>query len=242
MKNRVFTLFSFAFCIFIFGNNIIEPLIMASIVLIDDHSLLRYGLASLVESHGNTVLFEADNGKEFVEKLDKNNLPDIVLMDINMPEMDGFQTTQWLKVNHPGVHVLALSMYDNETSIIRMLKCGAKGYILKDAEPVELRAAIDAVMTKGFYYSDLVSGKLIHAINKMDDEGSDINTITHLNDRETDFLKYTCSELTYKEIAEKMFVSPRTIDGYRDALFEKLHVKTRVGLVMYAIKNGIVNV
>ena len=215
---------------------------MPSIVLIDDHSLLRIGLAQLVESLGNTVLFEADDGKEFIQKLDKTNLPDVVLMDINMPEMDGFQTTRWLKENHPGVHVLALSMYDNETSIIRMLKCGAKGYILKDAEPAELRAAIDAVVSKGFYYSDLVSGKLMHAINKMDDESGDLKSLAPLNDRETDFLKYSCTELTYKEIADKMFVSPRTIDGYRDALFEKLHVKTRVGLVMYAIRNGIVTV
>ncbi len=215
---------------------------MPSIVLVDDHSLLRNGLSSLVESQGNTVLFEADNGKEFLEKLDKNNLPDIVLMDINMPEMDGFQTTQWLKTNHPEIKVLALSMYDNETSIIRMLKCGARGYILKDSEPAELKAAIDALVNQGFYYSDLVSGKLMHAINKMDDDGDGLKTLVPLSDRETDFLKHSCSELTYKEIADKMFVSPRTIDGYRDALFEKLHLKTRVGLVMYAIKNGIVNV
>lgn len=215
---------------------------MANIVLVDDHVLLRNGLAELVKSQGHMVLFEADNGKDFTAKLDAKTLPDIVLMDINMPEMDGFETTQWLKKNHPEVHVLALSMYDNETSIIRMLKCGAKGYILKDSEPAELRAAIEALMNKGFYYSDLVSGKLMHAINKMDDDGDGLKSLVPLNERETDFLKYTCTELTYKEIADKMFVSPRTIDGYRDALFEKLHVKTRVGLVMYAIKNGIVNV
>jgi two-component system, NarL family, invasion response regulator UvrY len=215
---------------------------MASIVLVDDHSLLRYGLTSLVESQGNTVLFEADNGKEFIEKLDQNNLPDIVLMDINMPEMDGFQATQWLKVNHPDIKVLALSMYDNELSIIRMLKCGARGYILKDSEPAELKAAIHDLVTKGFYYSDLVSGKLMHAINVMEDDGGSLQSLARLSDRETEFLKHSCSELTYKEIADKMFVSPRTIDGYRDALFEKLQVKTRVGLVMYAIKNGVVNI
>lgn len=215
---------------------------MPSIVLVDDHTLLRNGLASLVESQGNTVLFEADDGKEFIEKLDANNLPHIVLMDINMPEMDGFETTLWLKQNHPQVHVLALSMYDNETSIIRMLKCGAKGYILKDSEPAELKTAIDDILNKGFYYSDLVSGKLMHAINKMDDETDDLKNLVPLNERETDFLKYACTEMTYKEIADKMFVSPRTIDGYRDALFEKLKLKTRVGLVMYAIKHGIVHV
>ena len=215
---------------------------MTKVVLVDDHSLLRSGLATLVESLGNNVLFEAGNGKEFQEKLNPKALPDVVLMDINMPEMDGFETTQWLKTNHPDIKVLALSMYDNETSIIRMLKCGARGYILKDAEPAELKTAIDEVMTKGFHYSDLVSGKLMHAINKMGDETADLKSLVPLSNRETDFLKYTCTELTYKEIADKMYVSPRTIDGYRDALFEKLHVKTRVGLVMYSIKNGIVNV
>jgi two-component system, NarL family, invasion response regulator UvrY len=213
---------------------------MANIVLTDDHTLLRNGLAQLVQSLGHTVLFEANNGKDLVAKLDATNLPDLVLLDINMPEMDGYETAQWLKQNHPDVNVLALSMYDNENSIIKMLKCGAKGYILKDSDPAELKAAIDAVMSKGYYYSDLVSGKLIHAINKIDDAGSDIHTVTNLSERETDFLKYSCTELTYKEIAEKMFVSPRTIDGYRDALFEKLNIKTRVGLAMYAIKNGIV--
>jgi two-component system invasion response regulator UvrY len=215
---------------------------MANIVLTDDHSLLRNGLAELVKSQGHTVLFEADNGKDFMAKLDPKSLPHLVLMDINMPEMDGFETTQWLKQNHPQVQVLALSMYDNETSIIRMLKCGAKGYILKDSEPAELKAAIDDILTKGFYYSELVSGKLMHAINKMDDDTDGLKNLVPLNDRETDFLKYACTEMTYKEIADKMFVSPRTIDGYRDALFEKLKLKTRVGLVMYAIKNGIVNI
>lgn len=214
---------------------------MLKIALVDDHSLLRKGLAQLVESLGYLIHSEADNGKEFLQKLDKKNLPEVVLMDINMPELDGFEATQWLKENHPSVHVLALSMYDNEASIIRMLRCGAKGYILKDAEPAELRAAIQAVMDKGFYYSDLVSGKLMHAINKMEDNGDGLKSLVKLNERETDFLKYACTELTYKEIADKMFVSPRTIDGYRDALFEKLNIKTRVGLVMYAIRNGIVN-
>lgn len=215
---------------------------MPSIVLVDDHSLLRQGLAQLVQSLGFSVIFEADDGKEFIEKLNSNTLPDVVLMDINMPEMDGFETAQWLKQNHPDIKVLALSMYDNENSIIRMLKCGAKGYILKDSEPAELKTAIEDLVNKGYYYSDLVSGKLIHAINKIEDEGSAVNTLVNLNDRETDFLKYACTEMTYKEIADKMFVSPRTIDGYRDGLFEKLHVKTRVGLVMYAIKNNIVTV
>ena len=215
---------------------------MAKIILVDDHTLLRNGLAGLLTNLGHTVLYESDNGKEFISKLDKNNLPDLVLMDINMPEMDGYETSQWLSNNHPDINVLALSMYDNESSIIRMLTCGAKGYILKDSEPAELKTAIDDILSKGYYYSDLVSGKLIHAIHSDNNPGNGINKPGLLNTRETDFLKYTCTELTYKEIADKMFVSPRTIDGYRDALFEKLNVKTRVGLAIYAIKNGLVDI
>jgi len=214
---------------------------MAKIVLTDDHVLLRNGLASLVKNLGHTVLFEANNGKDLIEKLTPGNIPEIILLDINMPEMDGYATAEWLKKNQPSVKVLALSMYDNENAIIRMLKSGAKGYILKDSDPAELKTAIDDLVTKGFHYSDLVSGKLIHAMNKMDSNENTLSILSQLTERETEFLKYTCTELTYKEIAEKMFVSPRTIDGYRDTLFEKLELKTRVGLVMYAIKNGIVS-
>lgn len=213
---------------------------MATIVLTDDHVLLRNGLATVVKNLGHTVLFEADNGKHLTEKISSDSVPDVVLMDINMPQMDGYETAKWLKQNYPTVKVLALSMYDSENAIIRMLRNGARGYLLKDCHPVELHTAIEALMTKGFYYSDLVTGKLINAINKLDDANHELNTLIKLNDKETGFLKLICSELTYKEIADIMYVSPRTIDGYRDNLFEKLNLKTRVGLVMYAIRNGIV--
>jgi len=214
---------------------------MAAIVLVDDHVLLRNGLSALIKSLGHTVLFEADNGDDFCKKLNTAQLPDIVLLDINMQVMDGFETCRWIKKNHPDIKVLALSMYDNENAIINMLKCGAKGYILKDSDPMQLKAALHDLEHKGYYYSDLVNGKLIHAINQLDENGGS-GKASHLSEREKDFLKYCCTELTYKEIADKMFVSPRTIDGYRDALFEKLHIKTRVGLAVYAIKNGLVDI
>jgi len=214
---------------------------MKGVVLVDDHVLLRNGLANLIESFGDyKVLFQADNGKYFIEKLQPKNLPEIVLMDINMPLMDGYETALWLKEHYPEIKILALSMYDNENSIIRMFKAGAKGYILKDCDPSELKTALEALITKGFYYSEMVTGKLIHTINTLDEKDSQVKNIVKLNDREITFLKLACTELTYKEIADKMFLSPRTIDGYRDDLFQKLNVKTRVGLVMYAIKNGII--
>jgi len=121
-----------------------------------------------------------------------------------------------------------------------MLKNGVKGYILKDSDPAELKMALESVIRKGFYYSEMVTGKLIHTINTMDVDEPRIRHVFALNDRELEFLKLACTECTYKEIAEQMYLSPRTIDGYRDALFEKLNVKTRVGLVLYAIRNGIV--
>lgn len=212
-----------------------------SVALVDDHTLLRNGLANLVRNYSDyAVLFEADNGKEFIKELKPKSLPDIVLLDINMPNMDGYETALWIKHNYPEIRVLALSMYDNEQNIIRMMKNGARGYILKDIDPVEFKMALDSVIKRGFYYSELVTGKLIHAVNMMDEPEQPIQTLIKLNQRELQFLKLVCTELTYREIAEQMFLSPRTIDGYRDDLFDKLKVKTRVGLVMYAIKNGIV--
>lgn len=214
----------------------------ASVAVVDDHVLLRNGLANLIRSLDSyAVLFEADNGKDFIEQLKPLYLPDIVLMDINMPEMDGYETALWLKRNYPGIKVLALSMYDNENAVIRMMKNGARGYILKDIDPVEFRRALDSLLSKGYYYSELITGKLIHAVNNVDGSEQSMHSLTLLNDRELVFLKLACTEMTYKEIAEKMFLSARTIDGYRDALFEKLNVKSRVGLVTYAIRNGIVN-
>ncbi len=218
-----------------------KPIEKTNVALVDDHVLLRNGLAGLISSFDEYhAIFEADNGRDFIDKIKTNPVPDLVLLDINMPEMDGYATAQWLKQTYPLVRILALSMYDNETSIIRMFKAGARGYILKDSEPRELKKALDSIMSKGFYNSDLVSSKLIHSINKLDDKESEVKQLVDLNDREIQFLKLACTEMTYKEIAEKMFLSPRTIDGYRDELFEKLGISTRVGLVMFAVRNGIV--
>lgn len=212
-----------------------------TVALADDHVLIRNGLAGLINSfEGYTVLFQAANGQELIDMLQASPRPDIVLLDINMPKKDGYETAQWLKQNHPDVKILALSMYDNETAIIRMLKYGAKGYILKDAEPSELRSALDDINNKGYHYSEMVTGHLISTISKLNEDEKAKNALL-LTDREIEFLKFICSELTYKEIADQMFISPRTVDGYRETMFEKLNIKTRVGLALYAVKNGIVN-
>ncbi|MBC7920157.1 MAG: response regulator transcription factor [Ferruginibacter sp.] len=221
-----------------------QPEKTTKVVLVDDHTLLRKGMVELINGFtGYTVVWEANNGKEFTQKLSSappRDLPDIVVLDINMPEMDGYQTALWLKQHHPEMKFLALSMYDDETAIIRMLRSGARGYVLKDAEPSELKTAFHDVVRKGFYHSELVSITLVGNINKPDDPVS--TGMVKLSAREAEFLKLSCTELTYKQIADQMCLGTRAIDGYREALFEKLHAKSRIGLVLYAIKYGIVKV
>jgi two-component system, NarL family, invasion response regulator UvrY len=216
---------------------------MKYVAIVDDHILIRQGLSALINSFSNyKVLFEADNGKDFIAQLKPRSLPDIVLMDITMPEMDGYDTARWLHNNYPAVKVLALSVLDSEAAIIRMLKSGAGGYLLKNAKPAELQLAMDTLLEKGFYFNDLVSNRLIHSLNKIGDDKSDLNTLVNLSEREIEFLKWVCTEKSYKEIADELCVSPRTIDGYRDQLFEKLGVKTRIGLAMFAIRYNVVTV
>jgi len=210
------------------------------IVIVDDHAMFRKGLASLINLFpGYTILFDAGNGKEFISQLQKNNLPEIVLMDITMPEMDGYATTEWIHENYPEIKVLALSTMDAETAIIKMIKSGAKGYVLKDADPQELKEAFDEVLSRGYFYNDLVSRKVLNAVHQLTASKNTIATFANLSAREVEFLKFSCTELAYKEIADKMGVSVRTVEGYRDSLCEKLNLKTRIGLAMYAVKNGI---
>lgn len=211
------------------------------IAIVDDHALFRTGLAALINLFpGYSTFLEASNGKELIEKLNPSSVPDIVLMDINMPEMDGYITTEWLRDNYPNVKVLALSTMDAETAIIKMLKSGAKGYVLKDADTSELKLAFSEVLSRGYFYNDTVTRKVMQVVTQLTDTKSKINTFINLSNRETEFLKWVCTELTYKEISEKMCVGVRTVEGYRDVLCEKLEIKTRIGLVIYAIKNKIV--
>jgi DNA-binding NarL/FixJ family response regulator len=216
-----------------------KPIIVG---LVDDHVLLRKGLATLLMENGYPTVIQADHGKHFIEKISSGEVPNIVLLDINMPIMDGYATASWLKENHPQMKILALSMYDDEHSIIRMLRHGAGGYILKDCEPAELKTAIEAITQKGYYHNELVSSRLIHTMQNIDGNNSARNGYPELNQKEVRFLQLICSEMTYKEISAVMKLSPRTIDGYRDALFEKLGIKSRVGLVLFAIKNHLINV
>jgi DNA-binding NarL/FixJ family response regulator len=217
-----------------------KPARNIQVAIADDHILLRAALARLVNAiDGYSVLFEADNGKDLRNNIMQHRVPDVVLLDVNMPEMNGFETTEWLHKNYPHIKVLVLSMLSDEKTIIKMFRAGAKGYLLKNADPEEFKKALDSVVSKNVYLSEYVSAKLVSGLHKDTDKPE---TVVVLNEKEKEFLRWTCSELSYKEIAEKMYLSPRTIDDYRQSLFTKLKVHSRVGLVMYAIKNEIAEI
>jgi DNA-binding NarL/FixJ family response regulator len=185
------------------------------------------------------VLFEANNGKDFIEQLKNYAIPDIVLLDINMPEMNGFDTADWIKQNLPSVKVLVLSVMDTDTIIISMLKKGARGYILKDSKPAVFKQALDHIRDSGFYMNELVNNKMFNYVIREEDKAKETSLISALSVNERTFLQSVCTEMTYKEIAQKMKLSPRTVDGYRDDLLKKLKVQSRIGLVIFAIKYGI---
>jgi two-component system, NarL family, invasion response regulator UvrY len=211
------------------------------IALADDHALIRKGLVELINSFENyEVMFHVNNGQDLIDQINAGRIPDIAMLDVNMPRKDGYETASWLKENHSNVLVLALSMYDDESAIIRMLRSGAKGYIFKDAEPRELKQALDSIAARGYHYSELITGHLIHNINQ--EEGKKTGRVgVGFSEREIEFLRLVCSELGYREIGEVMHLSPRTIEGYRDTLCDRLHLKSRIGLVLYALKSGIVS-
>ncbi len=209
-----------------------------SIVIVDDHILIAKAIGSILSNFEQfVVLYECENGKELQEKFkNKKNVPHIVLLDISMPVMDGFETAKWLKESNPEVLVMALSMQDDENSLIKMVKYGAKGYLLKNVHPIELENALNNLIRTGYYYPDWATNKIFASLSNEVTISS--KTEAFISEREREFLHYSVTEMNYKEIADKMFCSTRTVEAYRDSLFEKLGLKSRVGLAVYAIKNG----
>lgn len=203
-----------------------------TVVVVDDHTLLSQAIGSLVNDFEDfSTLYLCKNGQELLDKCKNPDfIPDIVLMDVNMPILNGIETTAILKNEYPKVKVLALSVEEEEMTILKMLRAGAKGYLLKDTKRDILEEALKKLMEKGFYHTQNVTSILIESLHKKEE--------TALKDREIEFIKFACTEMNYKEIADKMFVSPKTIDGYRDSVYEKLSIKNRIGLVLYAIRAG----
>jgi DNA-binding NarL/FixJ family response regulator len=209
--------------------------------MVDDHVLLRTALAGLINNFEDcAVVLQASNGEELIKKLESGLIPDVVLLDLNMPVMDGMEAAHWLQEKNPNIHILMLTMYDSDIALIRLLQAGVKGFLKKDIHPDELRFAIHSVVQSGFYYSHNATGRLVNLFRKQSDN---VNSLSKslLSNIEIEFLRMASTELTYKEIAQKMSFNPRAVDNLRDSLFQKLSIKSRVGLAMYAIKHGLVS-
>ena len=206
-----------------------------TVVVVDDHILLSQAIGGLVDAFDQfKVLYVCKNGQDLIEELKKpNNIPDVVLMDVNMPILNGIETTTYLKEHYPDIKVLALSIEEDENTILKMLRAGAKGYLMKDVRKAELKEALQEVIESGYYHTNTVAKILVNSLRRNED-----SSLT-LKDREIEFIKHACSERTYREIADVMCLSPKTVEGYRDVLFDKLNLRNRTGLVIYAIKNKI---
>ncbi|OCA72638.1 DNA-binding response regulator [Chryseobacterium contaminans] len=209
-----------------------------TIVIVDDHILIAKALEGIIGNFSEfEVVYVCESGKDLIQKFEEGNIiPDIILMDVSMPIMDGFETAAWVTKNHPDIKVMALSMQGDDNSVIKMIKNGAKGYLLKNTHPKDLEVALTRLNTDGFFYPEWASKIIFSNLNN-----NNIETSVKISEREKEFLKYTVTELSYKEIADRMCCSPRTVESYRDQLCEKLDLKTRVGLAVFAIKNGFAN-
>ncbi|MEC3880205.1 response regulator transcription factor [Parapedobacter sp. 10938] len=208
---------------------------MIQVAYADDHELVRKGTISLLSSAQIKFVLEAEHGEEMLQLLEQEEvLPDICMVDISMPVMDGFALVAEMKKRWPEIGVLVLTAYKSDLNIIRMIKAGANGYLLKSTSPAEIKLALQLIHETGFYFSELVSNKLYHMVQHVKE--SAIN----FTEREMEFLQYCCSDLSYEQIAEAMNVSSRTVHGYCERIFAKFGVNSRIGLVLVAMKSGIV--
>jgi two-component system, NarL family, invasion response regulator UvrY len=220
---------------------------LVKVAIVDDHNLFRKGLIKLIgladKDNKYTILFEAENGNELIDKLNRRSLPDIVIMDIDMPGMNGYETVNWLRNYHPEINILVISMFESEKEILRMMKLKVNGYLSKNIKVEDMHNALEAIMNKGFYYTDKVSGIMADELQKEPgNEHTDVVKHIQLSENERKFIRLACTELTYQQIAEKMNLSVKTIEGYREALFQRFSFKNRVGLAMFAVKNNLVNI
>ncbi|MCF8326167.1 MAG: response regulator transcription factor [Leadbetterella sp.] len=213
------------------------------IALVDDHKLFRKGLMSILQQIDDfEVLFDAVNGREFLDHPNLNDV-EVVLLDIQMPELDGIATTKLLREKNEQIKIIILSMHDEDQFILHLMEIGANGYLLKDTDTDEVILAIRKVYDSGVYFSDFVSRAMLRKMNKKNNQTSNkiFNYKTDLSTRELEVLKHICEGLTTTEIGDTMCISPRTVEGHRLRIMEKLGVNNTAKLVAFAIKNDLVD-
>jgi DNA-binding NarL/FixJ family response regulator len=210
-----------------------------TIAIADDYKIYRDGLKLCLSADSNLqILFDVDNGEELMEAL-KTQQPDIIIMDLNMPLLDGMEATKQISKKYEQIKVLVITMYDNDKFIINLMENGAHGYLLKNAEPKEIIKAIYAVHENGYYFNDLVNKALLKKLVMKNNLKPSFNHNIELTEREQEVLKMICEEKTAVEIGKEIFLSPRSVEGIRTRLIEKIGVRNTAGLVMFAVKNGL---
>jgi len=209
------------------------------IAIADDHQLIRAGIAMILKENPKfLVVQQAANGQELIDAINKTK-PDVVLLDLEMPVLSGKETLIAIRNSHPDIRVLILTMHNNQAFILQMMELGANGYLIKDTEPEEVIHAINKVMKSEYYFSDQVSIAMLQGISEpklklkhnLPDHG--------LTKREIDVLQLICKEKTTSEIGQDLFLSPKTIEGYRKILMDKTDSRNMAGLVLFAIRNGL---
>ncbi len=211
------------------------------VAIADDHKIFRKGVILSLRPYTNIkFVLEAENGEELLAGISSAE-PDVVLMDLRMPQKDGIETTKILSIQYPNIHVLVLSMYEDERFVYHMMENGAHGYLLKNAEPQELRRAIMDVYEKGYYLNNFVNKILLKRSHARQKVVPSLNSEITLNDKEREVLKLICLEFTAQEIAQKMDISPRTVEAIKNRLMERFGSKNTAGLVFFAVKNNLVD-
>jgi DNA-binding NarL/FixJ family response regulator len=211
------------------------------VAIADDYRIFREGLkVSLLQDDKMEFLFEVDNGEDLLKNVDKNK-PDVIIMDLKMPLMDGMEATQQLRKKYQDIKVVVVSMYDDDKFIIHLMEIGANGYLFKNAEPDEIRKAIHAVYENGYYFNDIVNKALLKKLVLKGNIKPSFNQNVELTERELQVLKLICEEKTAAEIGKEIFLSPRSVEGIRQRLIEKVGVRNSAGLVMFAVKNNLVD-
>ena len=208
------------------------------LAIIEDHNLVRKGLIEIISNFGDfSIVIEAENGRDFIEKCEQSvHLPEICIIDIKMPKMDGFQLVQYLRAHFPQMKILVLTTYDEEYFLIKMIKLGVNGYLLKDCHPEELKSALLAISENSYFYNNIFSKRLQRLVE------SNFIKLPNITENEKSFLELCGEDLTYSQMAQKLKKSQRSIEGYRDSLFNKFDVNNRASLVLLAVKLGIIKI
>jgi DNA-binding NarL/FixJ family response regulator len=211
------------------------------VAIADDHKIFRKGvILSLRPYSAIKFVQEAENGQELLDGLAASE-PDVVLMDLRMPLKDGIETTKIIAKTYPSIHIIALTMYEDERFVSHMMEIGANGYLLKSADPSEIKRAIIEVATKGYYLNNFVNRILLKKSHTRTKIIPSLNTEITLNEREREVVRYICMEYTAQEIAVKIDCSPRTVEAIKDRLMERFGAKNTAGLVFFAVKNNLID-